>query len=105
MFDALSTPTKRTLGKLAVGGGIGLFVYDRFERPSAAMIWPLALVGGGLALIALGDARGPSKVSGPQEQADRAAWQAEEKQAKLMPWIVGGAAALTGLLLYARATA
>lgn len=108
MFDALdriSPETKKTAGRLAVGAGIALFAYNQFERPRASLLVPLALVGSGAAIMMMTSSATSHHVSGPQEDADRAAWKSEEKSARMLPWIVGAAALATGALIYARSYA
>lgn len=98
-FDAA---TKKTAGQLAVGSGVALLVYNKFERPSHPMGLPLALIGGGAAVLAL-SSNEPNHafgVSGPQEEAIKKEWQAEDAKVKKLPWYVGaGAAAVGGLIL------
>lgn len=109
MFDfSFDSATKKTAGQLAVGSGIALFVYNKFERPSAPMGIPLALIGGGVAILALSSNEPPPShyvAAGPGEQKDLAAIQTDATKLKVLPWAVGGAAAIMGLLLYSRAVA
>lgn len=103
MFDfSFDAATKKTAGQLAVGSGIALFVFNKFERPSAPMGLPLALIGGGAAVLML-SASEPNHVfgaSGPQEEKNLQALKAEGEKVKKLPWYIGaGAAAVGGLIL------
>lgn len=104
-LDKISPATKRTAGRFAAASGAGLILFNELggARPGdlQRFVLPALLVGGGVLLVQT-SAQMPTQhvVSGAQEDADRARWQAEEKKAKLVPWIVGGAAVLVGTLWY-----
>lgn len=105
MFDfTFDAATKKTAGQLAVGSGIALLAYNKFERPRAPMGLPLALIGGGAAILVLsaGEPNHLFGASGPQEEKDLSAWKAEEAKLHKVPWIVGAAAAGVGVLFLAR---
>lgn len=98
MLDSLMAPsTKKTVGQIAVAAGTGLLIYDKFERPGAPMGLPLGLIGGGLAVLALTAPEGGGGLfaaSGPQEEAIRKEWEAEDRKVHWLPWAVGGVGAL-----------
>jgi hypothetical protein len=106
MFDfTFDASTKKTAGQLAVGSGVALLVYNKFERPSAPMGLPLALIGGGMAVLVLTSSESAhSFASGPQEAVDHAALVESGKWAAVVPWLGLGAIVGVGALMYARAT-
>lgn len=96
MFDSIDAATKKTAAQLSIGAGTALLLYNKFERPSEPMGLSLALIGGGLVVLALtaSEGTGSSWVSGPQEEKDLAAIKAEDCKLHWMPWVLGGTAAL-----------
>ncbi len=101
-LDRIDPATLRTVGKLSAASGVGLILYNELGRGAPGdvqrLLLPALLVGGGILLAETPSKTSQHAVSGAQEDADRATWQTEERRARMLPWIVGGAALLVGTL-------
>lgn len=113
MFDAVKAADIKTVGNIAVAGGIALGVYEVFGSSKPSYLWPGLLVAGGIAahvstmdpksITALGQASAASASSGAnaatQTTCQRLAaddLKRQEQEVKYLPYVVTGAALLLG---------
>jgi len=111
LFDAIKPADVRTVGNLAVAGGVALGVYEVFGSQRPNYLWPGLLVAGGLAAhVATVDggsvqsvgqgASGAATASVPTCVAKDLGQQRErEGETKALPYVITGVAILAGGLL------
>jgi hypothetical protein len=104
LFDAVKAADVKTVGDLAVAGGVALGVYEVFGSSRPSYLWPGLLVVGGIAahvvvmdpksITALGQgaAGASSGASGANVARDLGENAKREDEVKALPWVVGGAA-------------
>lgn len=111
MFDAVKAADVKTVGNLAVAGGVALGVYEVFGSSKPSYLWPGLLIAGGLAahvavmdpksVTALGQAAAASSGAdaGKMTTCQKLAAddiKRQEKEVKYLPYVVTGAALLLG---------
>ena len=111
MFDAIKPADVKTVGNLAVAGGVALGVYEVFGSSKPSYMWPGLLIAGGLAahvavmdpksITALGQAASSATPAGSATQTTcqklaAADLKKQEQEVKYLPYVVTGAALLLG---------